>query len=585
MKFQNDLQALFVFQQATIFQASCADRSAFIEAGWETTSPMSNENFATVNSGVIFRLWRAAHRAGRPSGIMASAFSGLALGLCWLQPPGIIIAAIAWILWTLILLLGTGDSARSSGARWFAAGMGVRTVAFHWIPSVVAENFDVAFPVAVLFFFVMIAFESITWFLIGIVCFQVFRRRTLFIWIVPSFVIVLDHFWPRVFPWTMAHMLIGSEVLIQVVDLGGVPGLTWLMTGVSCAIVSTLHRRYPKRFLSASLADAGMTPASSSFTPTIIVLSALAVLYGFRSDSHWRSIAGEGEELRVAAVQVNSSFVRAEERLCELSLKISPPPDLVVWPESSLGVYSDRLDRLANEDEVYELSREPHCALPGYAIPGTLLLACAVTFADDAAKDGPYRNTSLLIDHHHEIIARYTKRSLLPFGEYVPGQSVIPALRDLANIDTLREAGHHSHPMIATDGLKIGGMICYDDINPRHARDTVAEGAQLLTVQVNAADYDNPVALRQHCLLARLRAVENRRYFIRCASTGITCIISPWGEVIAACEPQVEAVVLGTVTPISQQSVYTRFGDWPVYLSSMIIVGCVLIRRRSTNDS
>ena len=245
-----------------------------------------------------------------------------------------------------------------------------------------------------------------------------------------------------------------------------------------------------------------------------------------------------------------------------------------------IGVYSDRLNSLANEDEVYELSREPYCSLPGYAIPGTMLLACAVTFADDAAKDGPYRNTSLLIDHHHVIVSKYTKRSLLPFGEYVPGQSVFPALRSLANIDTIREAGRHSHPMTTNDGLKIGGMICYDDINPRHALETVAEGAQLLTVQVNAADYDNPVALQQHCLLARLRAVENRRYFIRCASTGITCIISPWGEVIAACDPQVEAVVSGIVKPISQRSIYTRFGDWPVYVATLIVGGCVLMRRR-----
>ena len=375
-------------------------------------------------------------------------------------------------------------------------------------------------------------------------------------------------------------MLIGSEVLTQVVDIGGVLGLTWIMTGVSCAIVDTLYR--PSRWLShsARLLDSQCSPVSSAFTPAMIVLSMLAVTYGFWSDSHWRSIAARGKDLRVAAIQVDSSFVRAEERLRELSLKISPPPDLVIWPESSLGVYSDRLKSLANEDEVYDMSREPRCSLPGYAVPGSMLLACAVTFADDANKDGPYRNTSLLIDHHHSIIGKYTKRSLLPFGEYVPGQSVIPALRNLANIDSIREAGSHSHPVITHDGLKIGAMICYDDINPRHARETVGEGAQLLTVQVNAADYDNPVALRQHFLLARLRAVENRRYFIRCASTGITCIVSPWGEVIAACDPQVEALVSGIVKPISQRSIYTRIGDWPVYVATFIVAGCVLLRRR-----
>ena len=544
---------------------------------------MSAENSAAENSRAAFRILRFSRRSVSMFGVAASACCGLALGLCWLQPPGIITTAVAWILWTLTFLLGIGDSARSSGARWFVAGMGVRTVAFHWIPNVVAENFDVAFPVAVLFFFVMIAFESITWMLLGIVCFKVFRGRTLSIWTVPSLVIIFDHFWPRVFPWTMAHMLIGSEVLMQVVDIGGALGLTWLMTGVSCAIVDTLYRWYPRQFCSAAATDPKRRAVSSSFAPTMIFLSALAVIYGVWSGSRWRSIAGELKDLRVAAVQVNSSFVRVEERLCELSLKIAPAPDLVVWPESSLGVYNDRLNKLADEDEVYELSREPHCSLPGFAIPGTMLLACGVTFADDAANDGPYRNTSLLIDYHQAIIGRYTKRSLLPFGEYVPGQSVIPALRKLANIDTIREAGNHSHPMITSDGLKIGGMICYDDINPRHARETAAEGAQLLTVQVNAADYDNPVALRQHCLLARLRAVENRRYFIRCASTGITCIISPWGEVIAACEPQVEGVVMGIVNPINQKSIYTQFGDWPVDVSVLVFVWCVLIRRRQSS--
>lgn len=178
---------------------------------------------------------------------------------------------------------------------------------------------------------------------------------------------------------------------------------------------------------------------------------------------------------------------------------------------------------------MYALSREPHCSLPRVTITGTLLLACGVLYSDDAGPEGPYRNTALLIDHEQNIIEKQNKQSLLPFGEYVPGQLWVPALRRLANIDTIREAGSSSVPLSTSTEVRIGAMVCYDDINPATARETVDAGAEILTVQVNAADYNNPIALRQHCLLAMLRSAENRRSFIRCASTGVTCIISPVG--------------------------------------------------------
>ena len=505
--------------------------------------------------------------------VILSGLCGSLLGLCWMQEPSLTIAAIAWGLWTLLILVATNASARSSATSWFVAGMAVRAVAFQWIPGVVTENFDVAFPVAVLFFILMIAFESATWALLGTVAFSVFKTRTLSVWVFPSLVIVLDHFWPRVFPWTMAHVLVGSKTLTQMVDLGGTLGLTWLMTGVSCAIVLSVQSWFRQKSRETLAIVRNRTLTNTAFRPAMMVLVILAAVYGVRSEAHWKLAVRKLSEIHVAAIQVDSSYVRAEERLRDLSLELKPTPDLVVWPESSLGVYSDHLTSLANDDDVYLLSREPHCSLPGFAVPGTVLLACGVTFAETAAENGPYRNTSLLIDDQHSIIGKYTKRSLLPFGEYVPGQSLFPFLRHLANIDTIRESGNQCRPMITPSGLRIGGLVCYDDINPALACEAVAEGAQLLTVQVNAADYDNPVALRQHFLLARLRSIENRRYFVRCASTGITCILSPWGDVLAECDPQTEAVASGTIYPIDELSIYTRIGDWPVYLSILVIIG------------
>lgn len=506
--------------------------------------------------------------------------SGLMLGMCWLQRPTPGTAILSWILWTLILLFCTAQTPRSSGIRWYMAGFCVRFVAFHWIPGVVAENFEIYLPVAWLFFIVMIAFESLTWLLLGVIACHVFRFRTLSIWIFPSLVIILDQYFPRVFPWSMGHLLIGYRPFVQMADFGGTLGVTWYMTIVSCVIVNYLNARFRTFSIQADRSTARAKYLAVRFSLTMLALLIVPVCYGIHRESQSDSLVKDLLPIRVAAVQVDSSFVRAEEKLRDLSLQIKPTPELVVWPESSLGVYSDHLADFKNEDEVYELSREPHCSLPGFAVPGTALLACAVTFPDHAAMDGPYRNTSLLIDHNERIIGKYVKRSLLPFGEYVPGQSLLPTLRHFANIDTVRESGNNCQPMVTGTGLKIGGMICYDDINPANARETVAAGAQLLTVQVNAADYDNPVALRQHCLLAVLRAVENRRYFIRCASTGVTCIISPWGEMLAECEPQTEAVVTGIIFPLSEQTFYTRFGDWPVGLSLLCLAVSIISRLR-----
>lgn len=161
---------------------------------------------------------------------------GAVLGTCWFHIPDEATSTLAWLLWTIIILLCTVNSPRSSGWRWFMAGMAVRGTAFHWVPGVVAENSDIAWYLALLFFLLMIAFESLGWMIFGRLSFLTFRAPRIPIWILPSTVIILDHFWPRVFPWTMGQMLIGFSTLIQIADISGTLGLTWLMTAISCAV-------------------------------------------------------------------------------------------------------------------------------------------------------------------------------------------------------------------------------------------------------------------------------------------------------------------------------------------------------------
>lgn len=502
----------------------------------------------------------------------------VALGGCWLLEPGYDTAAVGWTCWTLVIALATRNTIRSSLFSWCLAGGVSLSTAFYWVPGAVSENYGVSIPVAALFFAVMIGFESLSWMILGTVCFNAVRRETIPLWCVPSTAVIIDSFWPRIFPWSMGHLQAGAPVFVQVADIGGVPLLTWLMSAGSCAAVWCFSRYLFGNANSISPFGGASSGTQSRFIACVVVMLICEVVYGVRSSSSWRIFSDQLDSVRVAAVQVNSSQANAELRLRDLSVSISPTPQLVIWPESSLGIYSESLRDFGDEDRVYNLSREPHCALPNYAVPGSMLLACGATYAVDAPADGPYRNTSFLINQQQTIVGRYEKRSLLPWGEYVPGQSWIPGLRHLANIDGLRETGRESRPLETESGLKIGAMICYDDVLPGNARESAYQGAEILTVQINAADYSNPAVLRQHCLLSRLRAVENRRYFVRCASTGLTCIISPWGEIIASCGLQSEGIVTGDVRPVSYRTLYATLGDWPVAISLGACVCLVLAR-------
>lgn len=530
--------------------------------------PLSKEVLSKKPSWLVEFAWAAA----------LGMLSGGLLGVCWMPEPSLATAACGTVLWALIL----GASARSSpvvgAVVCFLSGLAARSVAFQWVPDVVAESFQVSQPVAYLFFLFMIAFESLGWLLIGALASWTLQRRAISVYAIPAAVVVLDWVWPRVFPWSMGHLWIGCSPLIQIADVGGLLAITWLMTGTACALVLLFEWRLALR--SRSIVEKkSIRPADRRFVCVMLGLFLANAVYGVERESHWKNFVVGQPAVRVAAVQVNSMFAGAEVTLRKLSLKVDPPADLVIWPECSLGVYSEGIRNFVDYLEVYKSSRHPHCDLPRYAAPDSFLLASGRTYGADTPEDGPYRNTAFLINEAQEILGTYVKRSLLPWGEYVPGEEWFPALRGLADLDFIREAGDDPTPLVTDRGLRIGAMICYDDTAPKNARETVAAGAELLTVQVNASDYPNPVALRQHCLLAQLRGVENRRYFVRCGSTGLTCIIAPWGEILDRCAPQTEELLVASIHPLQVRTLYNRWSDWPAYVSLVALMLAALTSR------
>jgi apolipoprotein N-acyltransferase len=169
-----------------------------------------------------------------------------------------------------------------------------------------------------------------------------------------------------------------------------------------------------------------------------------------------------------------------------------------------------------------------------------------------------------LLSPEGRLTARYRKMHLVPFGEYVPLQALF-TLGGRVAAKLVQEVSDFSPGTEAVtgevDGHRIGGYICYEAIFPGLVRLFPARGAELLVNVTNDAWYGTTSAPYQHLAMAAFRAVENRRYMVRAANTGITAVVDPWGRVLESTRLFERTVLVREVPFVAETSFYTRHGD------------------------
>jgi apolipoprotein N-acyltransferase len=188
-----------------------------------------------------------------------------------------------------------------------------------------------------------------------------------------------------------------------------------------------------------------------------------------------------------------------------------------------------------------------------------------------------YYQVDLILGVDQAILGRYHKRYLMPFGEYVPLKSTFPFLEQLfGQWDEITPGGMSN--VLPLGEARIGTMLCYEDMVPSAARSLVAGGANVLVSLADGSSFENPLTLRQHRLLAQARAIENRRYLIRCASTGESCIISPAGHIEERLPLQQDSMLIGDFALLNQPSAFSQTGDLLSHASIVAIVAFLLLR-------
>jgi apolipoprotein N-acyltransferase len=437
------------------------------------------------------------------------------------------------LLWALARAATARDAARIG----FIAGLATNLPAFYWLVYTIHVFGGFGYPLA-LFFYAGLTLFTATQFVLFALAWQRTGPGPLAL-AAPLLWVTLEFLFPNLFPWRMGNCQFHAPVLLQIGDVTGPFGLSFVMVWTSAAVAEAFARR--------------LAPLAAAAAATLGL-----VAYGTLRLQAIDDAARAAPTMRVALVQGNISIQeKGDVRYFDVNLDkyqqtsaaLQDGVDLIVWPEtvSQHWVPADAT-RLEGRENPFEDLRA-HLIFGG--------LAFRVLGPDEAEEF----NSAFLIGPNGVVRGRYDKRILMPFGEYLPFASYFPIIRSISPQSGGFTAGRQVVVFDVDGKGKVGQLICYEDLvagMPRHATQA---GAEVLLNILNDAWYGDTAAPYQHQALALWRAIENRRYLLRGSNSGVTSIIDAAGRVVAEGGLFTVEVVSGTVPRLRLSTFYTRWGD------------------------
>ena len=241
-------------------------------------------------------------------------------------------------------------------------------------------------------------------------------------------------------------------------------------------------------------------------------------------------------------------------------------PSLIVWPESPAPFYtSDPMFR----DAASQTAR----ASRSWLVTGSIGIQNA---SANLTKTTEAFNSAVLISPDGDWVSRYDKVHLVPFGEYVPFQRLLAFAGGLTKQVGDFSRGTSREPLDA-GGIKLGVFICYESIFPDEVRQFARNGAQVFVNISNDGWYGDSGAYAQHLNQSRMRAIENNRWLLLAANTGVTASVDPNGRIVASLQRKVRSTLIAPYALATVTTFYTRHGDWFAYLCAIISTGILLL--------
>jgi apolipoprotein N-acyltransferase len=344
--------------------------------------------------------------------------------------------------------------------------------------------------------------------------------------------------------------------LIQISEFTGAVGVSFALAFVNIIAVATPLRLF---------AEARTHRMRPHFDLTLTMIGMIGL---FAFGLHCAQNPAPTKPLRVAAVQASVPQLEKFDlqfrrdiferftRLSEIALRANPPPELLVWPESSMP------DLVRDQSsESYQFVKQLSASTKSDLLLGSLDF-----------EDGHDYNSAIFVSNGGDRIQVYRKIHLVPFGEYIPLRHSFPLFAAIANTwvpGDFTAGTDHTVFNLTNNSTRIAPLICFEDTVGDLARQFVLNGADLLVDITNDGWFLHSSGSRQHLANAVFRCVENRRSMVRAANTGMTCFVNSFGHVTQVLQDDTgntftEGVLTGEVN-IPQQpqlTFYTRHGEW-----------------------
>jgi apolipoprotein N-acyltransferase len=267
---------------------------------------------------------------------------------------------------------------------------------------------------------------------------------------------------------------------------------------------------------------------------------------------------------------------------------ICPPypthPDLVAWPESPAPYFG-------NDPRFREAMQSVAAATHAPLIVGGIGMERS---NQDREQDQNWNfyNSAFIIDAGGERVGRYDKIHLVPFGEYIPFQNLLTFAHKLTGRVGLFDRGSERNSFLLPtqngSSHRYGVFICYEAVFADEVRQFARHGAEVF---VNISDdgwYGDTSAPWQHLNMARMRAIENRRWLLRDTNSGVTAAIDPYGRVRQSIPRHQSDALPAEFAFRSDITFYTAHGDvfaWLCVLLSLGVVAWSVQKPRETNSA
>lgn len=360
-------------------------------------------------------------------------------------------------------------------------------------------------------------------------------------------------FYPLAFPWArLANIATPLTYFIQSASLFGSLFISFLILIIN-------------GFLAYSILNMKKHNKCYTFISISIAVFLINMGYGVL---HFKNIEEEGKTLNATIIQGDfaglekwaaSSDEVFESYIGAAKHSITDETDVVLFPETALPF--DIFQHKEKHQVILNLAQEHDVTfIIGY-----------IHYEGDLKY-----NSMIAIMPSGEVSDIYSKQLLVPMGEIIPFEFILSKIIPGTFLESTPYTKGSEITVLKTDFAKFGGIICFESLFPHISRKTIKLEANVIAILSNDSWFGRTPALYQHHSHAILRAVENKRYVLRCSNSAISSVISPYGKVEKTAPKYELSVLNASFNTNNDRTLYSYVGDIIVMpAAALFILGII----------